>query len=132
MKQSPIFVKYYDLMLWLIPRTLAFPKSQRGVLARQIQGELFRTHEMLVEAGTHDQPRPFLSEVDRGLTRLRAYLRLSRDLRLLSVGQYEHAARLVAEVGRLLGGWIKSERGKQRAAKAASENNFAHLEGFRP
>ena len=41
MKQSPIFVKSYDLLLWLIPRTLAFPKSQRGVLARQVQGQLF-------------------------------------------------------------------------------------------
>jgi hypothetical protein len=116
MKQSPIFVKHYDLMLWLIPRTLAFPKSQRGVLARQIQSELFRIYELLVEAGSHDQPRPFLAEVDRGLTRLRTYLRLSRDLRLLSVGQYEHAARLVAEVGRLLGGWIRSEQEKRKSA----------------
>jgi hypothetical protein len=45
MKQSPIFVKHYDLMAWLIPCTLAFPKSQRGVLARQIQSELFRIEE---------------------------------------------------------------------------------------
>jgi hypothetical protein len=116
MKQSPIFVKYYDLMLWLIPSTLAFPKSQRGVLARQIQGELFHVYELLVEAGTRDQPHPILAEVDRGLVRLRTYLRLSRDLRLLSIGQYEHVARLVAEVGRLLGGWIKSEQKKQRPA----------------
>jgi hypothetical protein len=50
MKQSPIFVKHYDLMAWLIPHTLNFPKSQRGVLARQIQQELFRIHEALVAA----------------------------------------------------------------------------------
>jgi hypothetical protein len=116
MKQSPIFVKHYDLMLWLIPRTLAFPKSQRGVLARQIQSELFRTYELLVDAGSHDQPLPILAEVDRGLIRLRTYLRLSRDLSLLSIGQYEHVARLAAEVGRLLGGWIKSEHEKRKSA----------------
>jgi hypothetical protein len=94
---------------------LAFPKSQRGVLARQIQGELFQIYEALVEAGTHEQPRPFLSEVDRGLTRLRTYLRLARELRLLSIGQYEYVARSVAELGRLLGGWIKSDEEKQRS-----------------
>lgn len=116
MKQSPIFVKHYDLMLWLIPRTLTFPKSQRGVLARQIQTELFRIYELLVRASTHDLPRPILAEADQGLTRLRTYLRLSRDLKLLSIGQYEHASRLVAEVGRLLGGWIKSEEGKRTSA----------------
>ena len=116
MKQSPIFVKHYDLMLWLIPRTLAFPKSQRGVLARQIQSELFRVYELLVEAGAHNQPLSILAEIDRGLIRLRTYLRLSRDLKLLSIGQYEHVARLVAEVGRLLGGWIKSEGEKRKSA----------------
>jgi hypothetical protein len=112
MKESPIFAKYYDLMLWLMPRTLAFPKSQRGVLARQIQSELFRIYELLVKAGAHGQPRLILAEVDQGLIRLRTYIRLSRDLKLLSGGQYEHVSRLVAEVGRLLGGWIKSEKEK--------------------
>jgi hypothetical protein len=116
MKQSPIFIKYYDLMLWLIPRTLAFPKSQRGVLARQIQSELFRMYELLVKAGTHHQPLSILAEIDQGLIRLRTYLRLSRDLKLLSIGQYEHVARSVAEVGRLLGGWIKSEQKKREPA----------------
>ena len=107
MKQSPIFIKYYDLMLWLIPRTLAFPKSQRGVLARRIQLELFRTYEHLVKAGMSAQPHTSLQEVDQGLIRLRTYLRLSRDLQLLSAGQFRHAGELVAEVGRLLGGWQK-------------------------
>jgi len=108
MKQSPIFVKYYDLMIWLIPRTLAFPKSQRGVLARQMQQELFHTYELLVDAGKSDDPLPILAHVDKGLIRLRMYLRMCRDLKLLSIGQYKHASRMTAEVGKLLGGWIKS------------------------
>ena len=111
MKQSPIFIKHYDLMAWLIPCTLKFPKSQRGVLARQMQTELFRIHEALVDAGTSEQPSTSLVEVDRGLIRLRTYLRLSRELRLLSVEQFEHAARLADEVGKLLGGWKKIAQG---------------------
>lgn len=107
MKQSPVFVKHYDLMAWLIPRTLNFPKSQRGVLARQIQKELFLIQEALVEAGTSERPVPSLEAADRALIRLRTYVRLSRDLHLLSVKQFEHAGRLMAEVGRLLGGWQK-------------------------
>lgn len=110
MKQSPIFIKHYDLMAWLIPRTLNFPKSQRGVLARQMQTELFRIYEALVEAGTTDEPLTSLAAADRGLIRLRTYLRLSRDLQLLSSGQFEHAARLVGEVGKLLGGWKKAKQ----------------------
>ena len=122
MKQSPIFLKYYDLMAWLIPATLAFPKSQRGVLARWVQNELHRTHEALVDAGTSDDPLPSLAAADRGLIRLRTYLRLCRDLKLFSTGQYEHVSRMVAEVGKLLGGWIRSQqerRGKETAVRAA-------------
>jgi hypothetical protein len=107
MKQSPIFVKHYDLMAWLIPKTLAFPKSQRGVLARQIQTELFRIYEALVAAASDKEPAAHLAAADQGLIRLRFYLRLSRELRLLSVGQYEHVSRLTDEVGKLLGGWKK-------------------------
>ncbi len=108
MKQSPIFVKHYDLMAWLIPVTLKFPKSQRGVLARKLQEELFTIEKWLVEAGTAQEPRPALAEVDKGLIRLRNCLRLCHDLTLLSIGQYQHVSRMVAEEGKLLGGWLKS------------------------
>jgi hypothetical protein len=120
MKQSPIFLKHYDLMAWLLPCTLAFPKSQRGVLARQVQAELFRIHEWLVEAGTTEDPLPALAKADRGLIRLRTYLRLCRDLKLLSVNQYEHGSRLAAEVGKLLGGWIRSRQSRGATDTAAT------------
>jgi hypothetical protein len=108
MKQSPIFLKHYDLMVWLIPCTLAFPKSQRGVLARQVQSELFRIQEWLVEAGVSADPQPALVEVDKALIRLRTYLRLCHDLKLLSIGQYAHVSKIAVEEGKLLGGWFKS------------------------
>jgi len=108
MKQSPIFIKTYDLLLWLIPRTLAFPKSQRGVLARQVQAEMFAFYSALVDAGVSQAPVPHLQRADASLTKLRTYLRLCRDLQLLSVGQYGYASQQVAQVGRLLGGWFKS------------------------
>jgi len=104
MRQSPIFTKTYDLLAWLIPRTLAFPKSQRGVLARQVQAHLFAFYEALVDAGLSDDPVSHLHRADAHLTKLRAYLRLCRDLELLSVAQYGYASQQVAEVGKLLGG----------------------------
>jgi hypothetical protein len=65
MKQSPIFLKHYDLMAWLIPCTLGFPKSQRGVLARQVQHELFHIQEWLVNAGVAEEPMLALAEIDK-------------------------------------------------------------------
>jgi len=44
------------------------------------------------------------AELNKMPTRLRLCLELDR----VNPGQYEHAARLLTEIGRLLGGWKKS------------------------
>jgi hypothetical protein len=107
MKQSPIFSKTYDLLRWLLPVTVKFPREHRFVLATTVQQTALQFQERIVEAVRAEDPRPGLHQADTDLTKLRLYLRLCRDLKLLSPGQYEHVARMVNEVGRLLGGWIK-------------------------
>ncbi|MBC8450059.1 MAG: diversity-generating retroelement protein Avd [Chloroflexi bacterium] len=108
MKESPIFTRTYDLLRWLIPATVKFPRHQRFVLAETVQRSALRFQERIIEAALADEPLPLLRQADVELAKLRTYLRLCCDLQYLSVGQYEHVSRLVAEVGRLLGGWIKS------------------------
>jgi len=107
MNPSPIFVRSYDLLRWLIPVTVKFPRQQRFVLAAALQRTALELYERLIEAGKAAQPLPILRQADVSLDKLRFYLRLCRDLELLSMGQYEHAARMTAEIGRLLGGWMK-------------------------
>lgn len=108
MKQSPIFTRTYDLVRWLLPVTVKFPRQQRFVLAEAVQRTVLRFQEQIIEAAHTDAPHPVLKQADVTLTTLRMYLRLCRDLELLAFGQYEHVARMVNEVGRLLGGWMKS------------------------
>lgn len=113
MSQSPIFVKTYDLLLWLIPRTTKFPREQRFVLARQVQDIALRFQEYLIEAGTLPKEKQadklyYLNKADVELTKLRFHLRLCRDLELLNPGQHRHVSQMVDEIGRLLGGWFKS------------------------
>ena len=45
------------------------------------------------------------------LRRVSVYLRLAHDWRWLSDGQHEHVSRMVAEIGRLLGAWLKRPTG---------------------
>jgi len=51
-----------------------------------------------------------LQEADAALGRLRIYLRLAHRWRWLNDGQYAHVGRMVAGIGRLLGGWLRVER----------------------
>ena len=108
MKQSPIFSKTYDFVAWLIPLTVKFPRQQRFVMAAALQREALRFQELLIEAVHHRRPHEVLISADAELDKLRTHLRMCRDLSLISSGQYEHAARMLVEVGRLLGGWQKT------------------------
>jgi hypothetical protein len=117
-KESPIFARTYDLLLWLIPQTLKFPREHRFTMAQRVQQAALDFHEGIIEAGLSDGRRraECLAHADVDLAKLRFYLRLCKDLRLLSLGQFEHVSRMVVEIGRLLGGWRKSV-GSQHAVK---------------
>jgi hypothetical protein len=108
MKQSPIFSKTYDFIAWLIPMTVKFPRQQRFVMAAALQRESLRFQELLIEAAHQRQPGERLNAADAELDKIRTHLRLSLDLGLVSPGQYEHAARMLVEIGKLLGGWKKA------------------------
>lgn len=107
MQQSPIFAKTYDLLVWLLPATTKFPREHRFVLAKAVQETALHFQEQLIEAGLArgKSRQRALSQADVNLTKLRFYLRLCQDLGLITPGQYRHVAEMVAEVGRLLGGW---------------------------
>jgi len=112
--QSPIFVKTYDFLLWLIPVTLKFPKSQRFLLAERLDDMALDFYDLILEAvqeAEHTDAR--LDEADKLLTKIRLYVRLSFDLGCISKGQWEHAGRLMDEIGRLIGGW---KRKRQKSA----------------
>ncbi len=113
MKESPIFTKTFDLLSWLLPETVKFPRQHRFVLAEALQHTALLFQEQIIEASMADKPLPRLRDADVTLTKLRTYLRLARELGLLKFNQYEHGSRIVDEIGRLLGGWIKSVDGKR-------------------
>jgi hypothetical protein len=108
LKQSPIFSKTYDFVAWLIPLTVKFPRQQRFVMAQALQQEALRFQSLLIEAAHQRQPRERLVAADAELDKVRTHVRLCRDMGLINPGQYEHAAGMLVEMGRLLGGWQKS------------------------
>lgn len=104
-QESPIFSRTYDLLRWVIPAAIKFPRQHRFVLAQALQEDALRFHGFLVEAVHDPAPLNKLDQADAELDKLRLHIRLSRDLELLTPGQYAHVAEMLAEVGRLLGGW---------------------------
>jgi hypothetical protein len=108
-QEMVIFTRTFDFLDWLIPRTLAFPRSQRFVTTKRLQDAALDFYERITEAnGCHGKARlEKQRQADVALDKVRHYLRLASKWGWLSQGQYRHAAAMVAEMGRLLGGWIK-------------------------
>jgi len=108
-KELVILTQTYDLLTWLIPQCERFPKSQRFVVTQRLQDAALDFQEAIFDANARsgDQRLSHLQAADAHLNKLRLYLRLSRQWSWLSSGQYEHASRMVASLGRLLGGWIR-------------------------
>ncbi|MCP4536634.1 MAG: four helix bundle protein [Chloroflexi bacterium] len=53
-----------------------------------------------------------LRQADAELDKVRLYLRLVVRWEWLSEGQYHHVSQMVKEIGKLLGGWIKTTPNK--------------------
>jgi hypothetical protein len=109
MNESPLFVRTYDFLLWLVPQVQKFPRVYRFTLSERIQQLAFDFQDSLVAAGKSKGSlrRDRLNQADIQLEQLRVWLRYSRDYHLITVRQYEHAARQLGEVGRMLGAWLK-------------------------
>lgn len=111
-----ILTRTYDLLAWLLPRGERFPRTYRHTLTKRLLDAALDVQEGLFEAQARrgDARLDHLRGVDAALNRVRLYLRLAHDWRWLGDGQYEHVSHMVAEIGRLLGGWLRQaerERG---------------------
>ncbi len=110
METSPLFARTFDFLSWLLQRTQSFPRPQRFGVTQRLQNAALDFQELIVdaEAARGTARRDLLRQADAALNKVRLYLRLCREWQWLTPGQYQHAAQMVAEMGRLLGGWLKT------------------------
>ena len=112
-----ILTRVFDLLEWLVPQADSFPRSYRATVTDRLVGSALDFGEQLLEAQAHRGAarRARLAGADATLNKLRLYLRLAHRWQWLSNGQYEHVSRMVAELGRMLGGWLRQSAGSEPA-----------------
>ena len=103
-----IYQKHYDLMLYAFPVIAKYPRDMRFTLGQQTLDCLLDIGRLIVRANRERDRRKTQWEIDQKIEELRLLTRLAKDLHLLPVKQYGEVNGRVAEIGRLLGGWIKS------------------------
>jgi hypothetical protein len=100
--------KTYDLILWSCNHTGKFPRNHRFVLGERIERNLYDLLETLIRARYTKQRQEFLEKANLTLEILRFQMRLAKDLQCLKVESYGFAAKAIEEIGKLVGGWLKS------------------------
>lgn len=104
-----ILTRTFDLLAWLLPKSERFPNTYRFTVTQRMMNAALDFQEALFDA--HSQGgstrRTHLRKADAALNKLRLYLRLAHEWHWLGDGQYAHVSTMVAEIGRLLGGWLK-------------------------
>ena len=107
-RTGPALEAMYQFLLWLLPTVEKYPRAKKFTLGDRIENAALNVLDALITATftrTRDQS---LADANLGLDRLRFLMRLSQELRLIDLKKYEHAAREIDGVGRLIGGWTKA------------------------
>ena len=106
----------HELLLWVIPQLDKFPRSRRFTLGERVEAGLLEVLERLTEAAyTHDKDTP-LRRANLRLEIVRHLWRLGYELQTLPTRQYEHGSKLIDELGRQIGGWLRSREQAQTRA----------------
>ena len=110
----------FDLLAWLLPMTNKFPRPFRFTVTQRLSLVALEFQEALIlaQSSSGRERSKQLVICDARLTQLRLYLRLAHHWQWLNDGQYEHVSRMVSEIGKLLGGWIKQSKNTKRGTPA--------------
>lgn len=109
----PIYRVAYDLLQLITTLTQQFPRGYRQGLARDICAEAQAIVTCIFRANCTTDKVPIIEQLRERHETLRLQLRLSKDLRLISAGQFGATVVLSDEVGKQMTGWLNyAKRGR--------------------
>ena len=107
----PIVYALYQAYASFHDYVLKFPKSQRYSLGQTIQQQLLDAIEAVITAASSSDTATkvkYLRVASAKLDLLRLFTRLARDCKCLDNKAYLELESQLHEIGRMLGGWLKS------------------------
>ena len=103
-----VLTKLHDLLLYLIPQLGKFPRDQKFLLGDRIETKLLDVQERCIRAYYSREKRAHLQEANLLLELVRHLVRLAHDMHYFSRQRYGVVSGKIDEVGRMIGGWLKS------------------------
>lgn len=105
-----IVKKIFDMMEYAYLALAQFPRSEKQAIVADIKRIMDLVLDRALEANKKYYKKNTLQEMDVALYKLKKYIRLTYRLRFLPPKKYKTWTEMTKEIGRMLGGWIKSTK----------------------
>jgi len=109
MRKLQIYQKWEDMAGYAYVMLRHIPKSERFTLGSEIRSSIWRGLKLIIKANYVYNKRAPLQELDMELKTLLALIRVAYELRIIPTKKYEELSAKLIEIGKMLGGWIKSQ-----------------------
>jgi four helix bundle protein len=100
--------RVYDFLLYIYPILARYPQFEKFALQTQIKNCILDMLRTIIRANKSSVKKKYLYDADVLLAELRTLMRLSYDLRYLSGHTYGVVSGKLTEIGKVLGGLIKT------------------------
>lgn len=101
----PIFQAIYDLILEIHNRVDNFSRIHRYSIGEKIKNIGFDLLDLIIKANSVKDKAVYLQEAEDVLEKLKIYIRLCFDLKILGGKGFEFLSRKMDEIGRQLNKW---------------------------
>jgi len=102
-------VKLYEMIEYGYTCLRRFPKSERHTLGAEVKECMFTMLRLVIRAKRKYFKKTTLQDLDIENQTLLTMIRLAKDLAFLPFKQYGRWAGMVVEIGKMIGGWLKSQ-----------------------
>jgi len=108
--RPPVYALLVDLTGWTLDRTATLPRSHRFTFGERVDRLTLDCLELVIEAiyTSPDKKAAPLRRANLNLEKLRVFWRLIHERRWISAQQLLFVAQKLDEIGRMIGGWLKS------------------------
>jgi four helix bundle protein len=105
-----IYQKTYESLKYAYVALKQFPKSEKFSLASDIRESYYKLIRLIIEANRKTKKLTDLYALDTELVFLKSIVHLSFEMKFIDVKKYEVLSKQLVEIGKILGGWIKSSK----------------------
>jgi hypothetical protein len=107
---TDIYKANYDLIFGIVKVVKNMARDFKAIIGGELRDHALMIAILILRANMAEDKMPYLDQIVERKESIDLLTRLSRDLRLISPGQYGEIIELAANVGRQVNGWRKHQQ----------------------